>query len=209
MFLSRTPSLLPTCQTSPSPIPSDHNPAPGQPPTCEAAMPPNRTSRPGIIPENLIVNWRPSNRHDGPRTLLRRPVTACDACRTAKAKCSGNQGCDRCTIRGLVCTYKSQVAAKRCPPSGDVVQTLSTQAISPTQEINQGLPAVVSVGYIAAENSPRYTDDQPSDGLESVTPAGGTTVLQHQSIHPVNWGPEATALEVGVLNLVLSCAPVD
>lgn len=171
-------------------------------------MPPNRTSRPGTIPENLIVNWRPSNHRDGPRTLLRRPVTACDACRTAKAKCSGKQGCDRCTARGLVCTYKFQVAVNRCPPSGDVAQSPSTQAISPTQEINQGVPAVVSVDYIAAESSPRYTHDQPSDDLESVTPAGGTNVLQHQSIHPVDWGPQATALEVSLHRLVLFCAPV-
>lgn len=159
-------------------------------------MPPNRTPRPGNIPENLIVNWRPSNPHDAPRTLLRRPVTACDACRAAKAKCSGKQGCDRCTTRGLLCTYKSQVAANRCPPSGDVVQTPSTQAMSPMQEINQGVPAVISAGYIAAEGSPSSTDGQPSDSLESVTPAGGTNVLQHQSIHPVNLSIQATALEV-------------
>lgn len=180
----------------------------GQPPTFDAAMPPNRTSRPGNIPENLIVNWRPSNLRDGPRTLLRRPVTACDACRTAKAKCSGRQGCDRCTTRGLVCTYKSQVAVDRCPPSGDVARSPSTQAISSTQEINQRVPAVDSVGYIAAESSPRYMDNPPSDDLESVSPAGGTTVLQHQSIHPVDWGPQATALEVSVLGLVLLFAPV-
>lgn len=200
--------LLPTCQTSPSPVTSDHNPAPKQPPTCNAAMPPNRTSRTDNIPENLIVNWRPPNPHDAPRTLLRRPVTACDACRAAKAKCSGKQGCDRCTARGLVCTYKSRVAASRCPPSGDGVQTPSTQAMSPTQEINQGVPAVVPVGHSALENSPSSTDDQPSAGLEYIAPAGGTSVLQHQSIHPVNWGPRATALEVSVLGIVLFCAPL-
>lgn len=171
-------------------------------------MPPNRTSRPGNIPENLIVNWRPSTPHDAPRTLLRRPVTACDACRAAKAKCSGKQGCDRCTTRGLVCKYKSQVAVKRCPPSRDVTNSPSTQAMSPTQEINQGVPAVVPVGYIAAERSPSSTGYQPSDGLESITTAGGTDVLQHQSTHAVNRGPQATAPEVSLLGLVLFCAPV-
>lgn len=99
--------------------------------------------------------------------------------------------------------YKSQVAANRCPPSGDVVQTPSTQAMSPMQEINQGVPAVVSAGSIAAEASPSSTDDQPSDSLESITPAGGTNVLQHQSIYPVNLGLHATALEVSLLDLVI------
>lgn len=180
----------------------------GQPPTFDAAMPPNRTSRPRNIPENLIVNWRPLNPGDAPRTLLRRPVTACDACRAAKAKCSGKQGCDRCTTRGLVCTYKSQAAADRGPPSGDSVQTPSRQAMSPTQGINKGGPAVDPVGCIAAETSPSSTNDQPSDSPDSITPAGGTTALQQQSIHPVIWGPQATALRVSILGLVLFGAPV-
>lgn len=181
----------------------------GQPPTCDAAMPPNRTSRPGIIPENLIVNWRPSNPHDAPRTLLRRPATACEACRAAKAKCSGKQGCDRCTTRGFVCTYKSHVAVNRCPPSGEVAQSPPTHGMSPMQENSQGVPAVVSAGYIAAEVSPTSTEDQPRDGLESITPAGGTNVLQYQSISPVKLGPQALAPEVSRLGVVLFCATVD
>lgn len=207
MFLSRTP---PFCQdVRPLHVPSRATTTSSeQSPTCDAAMPPNRTSRPRIIPENLIVNWRPSNLGDGPRTLLRRPVTACDACRVAKAKCSGKQGCDRCTTRGLVCTYKSQVAVNRCPPSGDMAQSPSTQAMSPTQEINQGMPAVVPVGYIAAEDSPTSTECQPNDDLQSIMPEGGTNVLQHQSIQLVNWDPQASGWEVSVLGLVLFCAPM-
>lgn len=204
------PGLPPCCQhVRPLQVPSRATTnSSGQPPTCDAAMPPSRTSRPGIIPENLIVNWRPSNLHDGPRTLLRRPVTACDACRTAKAKCTGKQGCDRCTTRGLVCTYKSQVAVNRCPPSRDETQSPSTQAMSPMQEINQGVPAIVPVGYIAAESSPSSTGYQPSDSLESITTAGGPNALQHQSIHAVNWVPQATAPEVSLLGLVIFCTPV-
>lgn len=67
---------------------------------------------------------------------------------------------------------------------------------------------MVPVGYIAAENPPSSMDDQPSDGLESITPAGRTGVLQHQITHPVDWDPQATVLEVSVLSLVLFCAPV-
>lgn len=143
--------------------------------TCDAAMPPNRTSRPRSIPENLIVNWRPSDLRDAAKPLLRRPVTACDACRTAKAKCSGRQGCDRCTARGLVCTYTSHADPNRCPPRVDGVQPPS-------------MAAVVPAGSSSAGDSPS------SAGLESITPAGWANDLQHQSIITLDVSGLETAL---------------
>lgn len=146
-------------------------------------MPPHRTSRPRSIPENLIVNWRPSDPRDAEKPLLRRPATACDACRTAKAKCSGRRGCDRCTAQGLLCTYTSRPAPSRCPPRVDGIQPAS-------------MVAVVPAGPTAVGDPPSSTDDQPSAGLESTTPAGWTSGLQHQSIHPVSWGPIDITLDV-------------
>lgn len=164
-------------------------------------MPPNRTARPGSIPENLIVNWRPSNHRDGAKPLLRRPVTACDACRTAKAKCSGKQGCHRCTARGLICTYTHRTAPNHCLPRGDSDQPRSVQATSPIENITQVVPTVVPAGSAAAGDSPSSTECQPNAGLDSITPTGGTNVLQPQSIHPqaVNCGPGDTTLDVSLL----------
>lgn len=154
--------------------------------TCyAAAMPPNRTSHPRSIPENLIVNWRPSDLRDAAKPLLRRPVTACDACRTAKAKCSGKQGCDRCTARGLVCTYTSQIARNRSPPRADGVQPPSMADVAPA-------------GSTTGADCPRSTDYEPS--------AGQTNGLLHQPIHPVNLEPIDITLDVSFPDAVLFCA---
>lgn len=169
-------------------------------------MPPNRTSRPRHIPENLLVNWRPSDLRDGAKPRLRRPVTACDACRTAKAKCSGKQGCDRCATRGLVCAYTSQAAADHCPPRGDSVQTPSMQPTWPVQDITEGVHAVAPHGSVAAQDSEGSAGHQASADLEFVTPAGWTSGLQHQSVHPVSWDPIDFTLDVSVLDIVLSWA---
>lgn len=169
-------------------------------------MPPNRTSRPRSIPENLIVNWRPSNPRDAAKPLLRRPVTACDACRTAKARCSGKQGCDRCTTRGLACTYTSQVASNRGPPTEDSVRPPSMQATWPMQGITQGVPA----GSPTSGDSPSSTECQPSSGQQPTIPADCTTGLQHQHvIHPVNCDTVDNAMDVSVPDIVLLCTSVS
>lgn len=179
----------------------------GQPPDLEsdATMPPNRTSRPRHIPGNLIVNWRPSDLRDGAKPRLRRPVTACDACRTAKAKCSGKQECDRCTTRGLGCVYTFPVAGGQCPSRGGSVQPPSVQAAWAVEDITQGAPTAANAGSTDAEDSSISASHQPTAGLESVTPAGWITGLQHQSIHPVNWNPIDVTLNVSFLDIMLSC----
>ncbi|KAL3436116.1 hypothetical protein BDV09DRAFT_165916, partial [Aspergillus tetrazonus] len=64
-----------------------------------------RKSRNKEIPLNLIQTWQcPGS--EGSRPVVRRPITACDACRAAKVKCTGLQNaCDRCTGQGLPCKY--------------------------------------------------------------------------------------------------------
>ncbi|KAL3481332.1 hypothetical protein BJX99DRAFT_163634 [Aspergillus californicus] len=66
-----------------------------------------RRSRTGDIPQSLIQNWQ-STAAEGARPVVRRPATACEACRTAKVKCTGHQSaCERCTSRGIRCQYSS------------------------------------------------------------------------------------------------------
>jgi len=56
------------------------------------------------IPGTLVLNWQsPSKQPSKP--LIRRPMTACEACRSAKVKCNGQLACERCKSRGLLCSY--------------------------------------------------------------------------------------------------------
>lgn len=78
-------------------------------------MAPNSTARksPGVqkksIPGTQILDWQ-STASTRPR--VRRPVTACESCRSAKAKCSGQSNCDRCVKRGLQCKFKSTSSSR-------------------------------------------------------------------------------------------------
>lgn len=178
----------------------------GYPLTCGATMPPNRTSRSRSIPQNLIVNWRPSDLRDGAKPLLRRPVTACDACRNAKAKCSGKD-CNRCSARGLVCTYASQVALNRGRPRGDGAQPPPPPATWPMEDNPQGVPAVIHAGSTTAESSPRGTEDhQPNAALESNTTEGWTNDPQHQSMHPFNSSLLDLTSDVSIFEISLNFA---
>lgn len=70
-------------------------------------MPPaqhTRTSRMREIPRAFISSWQCPGARDA-KPLVRRPATACEACRVAKVKCNGQQECDRCTGRGISCSY--------------------------------------------------------------------------------------------------------
>ena len=63
-----------------------------------------RAPRKSGIPRNFLQTWKSSDasraKHNG-----RRPMTACQECRTAKVKCDGRKECRRCVRQGIVCTY--------------------------------------------------------------------------------------------------------
>lgn len=56
------------------------------------------------IPGTLVLNWQPPETQPS-KPLIRRPMTACEACRSAKVKCNGQRTCERCRNRGLHCSY--------------------------------------------------------------------------------------------------------
>ncbi|KAJ5570045.1 uncharacterized protein N7459_009475 [Penicillium hispanicum] len=56
------------------------------------------------IPGTQVLSWHSSERQ-AKKPRIRRPITACEACRSAKAKCNGQHGCERCKNRGLRCTH--------------------------------------------------------------------------------------------------------
>lgn len=71
-------------------------------PSQPSAMSPS--SRANQIPGTLVLNWQPPETQAS-KPLVRRPMTACEACRSAKVKCNRQQTCERCRNRGLRCTY--------------------------------------------------------------------------------------------------------
>ncbi|KAL4966534.1 Zn(II)2Cys6 transcription factor domain-containing protein [Aspergillus stella-maris] len=92
-------------------------------------MPPSqiRRSRKDEIPSHLVQSWQASDRH-GAKTAVRRPVTACDTCRSAKVRCKGrHNSCDRCITKGIQCRFSS--LPSRIP---DILDDSSTGSLSNT-----------------------------------------------------------------------------
>ncbi|GFF53762.1 uncharacterized transcriptional regulatory protein C1327.01c [Aspergillus udagawae] len=91
------------------------------------------------IPDNFIQSWQCPTA-DGVRSVVRRPITACESCRTAKVKCTGNQStCERCTSRGIPCRYTA--------PS-------STSSSSPRSTDSSGHPKNVDSSTTSNSQSP-------------------------------------------------------
>lgn len=167
-------------------------------------MPPNRNarhSRNGEIPDNFIVNWRKPEACGGAKPLVRRPITACENCRTAKVRCNGQQDCHRCTARGLVCAYTSNPVLDRRSPAEDGAQPSSMHAASPAaaQDVTQEVPAVVNIDATAAPSDLEY---RPGVDLETMTPADWTNGSHDHSIDHFDWGPVDSTVNVSSLDVV-------
>ena len=67
---------------------------------------PNRLPDKSGVPRSFILNWQ-SSKAQGAKPLIRRPITACEACRSAKVKCNAKSDCQRCRSREIKCVYKS------------------------------------------------------------------------------------------------------
>lgn len=100
--------------------------------------------RKGRIPGTLVLNWQSPEAQHG-KTLTRRPMTACEACRTAKVKCDAQRECGRCKARGLRCRYLTRGSAGRDGPELDT--PLERNLVGPeggssaeSQESSQMLP---------------------------------------------------------------------
>lgn len=94
-------------------------------------MPPNRTFRPRTIPEDLNVNWRPSDLLDGVRLTLRRPVTACDASRTAKEK---HMGMDWRLLRAFTPLAPTTIYQPFCRHKHTLLWTIRRGFMYPTHD---------------------------------------------------------------------------
>ncbi|KAL5044271.1 hypothetical protein BDW71DRAFT_209482 [Aspergillus fruticulosus] len=142
-----------------------------------------RKSRNKEIPLNLIQTWQcPGS--EGARPVVRRPITACDACRSAKVKCTGLQNaCDRCTGRGLPCKYTTPSSSSRSTAASE--SPPNTASSSSSASSNHQSPATAA---ISGSNS--------SDGmamewvLDTADPLSLDEVPGHEFCTTVDWSKE-------------------
>ncbi|KAL4974563.1 hypothetical protein BDW66DRAFT_82119 [Aspergillus desertorum] len=161
-----------------------------------------RKSRNKEIPLNLIQTWQcPGS--EGTRPVVRRPITACDACRSAKVKCTGLQNaCDRCTGRGLPCKYTTPSSSSRSTASSASPPNTSSSSMSS----NHQSPTTAATS-ISRSNS--------SDGmamewvLDSADPLSLDGVPGHDFSTTVDWAKEISNQPVDWSTLDFSQNTID
>ncbi|KAM3512509.1 hypothetical protein MY11210_003852 [Beauveria gryllotalpidicola] len=73
-------------------------------------------SHTALIPDDFMVRWQGSKIRG--TKAVRRPTTACQACRASKVKCEGKQRCRRCISRGIACVYPKPKSKLKSTDSG-------------------------------------------------------------------------------------------
>lgn len=128
-----------------------------------------RSSRKDEIPRGFLLNWQPSGTQDGkPLALIRRPATACEACRAAKVKCSGQLDCDRCTNRGTPCRYTTPSRSESTEPPPQTrpraTDAWPTVAQASSDDINMDLSVDIPI-QAGLEKGLWPGRDWPNDGV--------------------------------------------
>ncbi|KAM3482824.1 hypothetical protein MY8738_003739 [Beauveria namnaoensis] len=120
-------------------------------------------SHTALIPNDYMAKWQMGKIRE--TKAVRRPTTACQACRASKVRCEGKQRCRRCILRGIVCIYTKPKPKSK---STDFETNAAVQAS--TQHVH--LPAVMDDQCVtwppppalATENTiQRATDSSSSD----------------------------------------------
>ncbi|QKX64433.1 uncharacterized protein TRUGW13939_11607 [Talaromyces rugulosus] len=144
-------------------------------------MPPAAGSSPKKrqIPGTSVLQWQSPEIH----TSRRRPMTACKTCRLAKAKCNGQQSCERCRTRGIRCTYsRASSGAARNRNS----KSKSPASQTPTGESPSNGQGIVVTG---ATSDPMSVD-VPGDVFPMSDHAGSTG--QSTTTNPMDHWREET-----------------
>lgn len=87
--------------------------------------------RRGRLPGTLILDWQSAETRAA-KPLVRKPATACEACRLAKVRCDAAQpDCARCQNRGTQCLYSFR----------SVIDAPTVPIATPPSSTSQGSPA--------------------------------------------------------------------
>lgn len=148
-----------------------------------------RASRKGEIPGKFIQKWQSSGTR-AKKPLVRRPMTACQACRTAKVKCDGQEECERCTSRGIVCKYTVTETAETLPPH-------RLTGVASSQNISQAVPEQMSIDWDAfdATNHLSMGSTAYEDGCNNMPDWVSSTT--HHPLDNFDWGTIDPGLKVG------------
>lgn len=160
-------------------------------------MPPSRSARArpardGEIPDHFIVNWPKSKsgtRSDPIKTapLVRRAITACEKCRAAKVRCNGQQDCQRCISRRLVCSYghRHQTAS----PALDT-RTSHERETHVTGQVQSQYLLPSLVDFDRSHTAAITAATQSHTETASITAYGPLpdTDMDPQSVMPLGWG---------------------
>jgi hypothetical protein len=150
-----------------------------------------RGSRKSNIPHDFILKWQSS----GPKPLVRRPITACQACRIARVKCDNQPQCERCLSRNIVCRYTTLGALDTPLPSKPSSATDAAQPIAPLPTTRAEIP--VDLGTTDATNLHSMgttTYDEAFEAMADWSPDAGD-----QALDDLTWLPMDTNLNVGYL----------
>ncbi|KAH8653803.1 hypothetical protein BX600DRAFT_471665 [Xylariales sp. PMI_506] len=132
----------------PQPMEALDNSELGQSPVRSSPGTSRSSAQRGQIPGTLVFNWQPTD-SQGTRSLVRRPITACQPCRAARAKCKGTLPCARCRARGISCKNITQVGHRYSSASnrlsGHTVQSVEPALVeNPAVSIVLGSPVTSS-----------------------------------------------------------------
>ncbi|KAJ1707303.1 hypothetical protein NYO67_10559 [Aspergillus flavus] len=122
------------------------------------------TSRRKQIPGTLVLNWQ-SPETQASKPLIRRPMTACEACRAAKVKCNGQRSCERCTSRGLHCTYTPSPNTQDINASGNIGAETVTLTSPPNSQSSSAAQALFSP-YRQTNALEHWREETFNQGLE-------------------------------------------
>ncbi|TEY29567.1 hypothetical protein BOTCAL_0941g00010 [Botryotinia calthae] len=125
---------------------------------------PNRLPEKSGVPRGFILNWQ-SSKAQGAKPLIRRPITACEACRAAKVKCNAKSDCQRCRNRGIKCLYTSANGSSESrlqsrlqrrsgsPTSLELEQPLGSSDISQERSIESSIDMEIDPTDISIPNN--------------------------------------------------------
>ncbi|KAB5554873.1 hypothetical protein GE09DRAFT_1222342 [Coniochaeta sp. 2T2.1] len=149
----------------------------------------------------MVLNWHSSGDHRTNKPVVRRPMTACAPCRTAKVRCNGKAECGRCASKGLRCVYRTAEARAGAPAVLNEDSPSSSSEISPTTD---GMTERSTDGQASSDSSLYTTFNNSLDLGDGVNfmDWSDENMFTH-ALEELNWElPGENALEVGPVDLV-------
>ncbi|KAH8177876.1 fungal zn(2)-Cys(6) binuclear cluster domain-containing protein [Sarocladium implicatum] len=133
------------------------------------------------IPDNFMLKWQ-SETHRATKTT-RRPMTACQTCRSAKIKCDRKAICGHCSARGIACVYNK---SKSSPTS-------TKSAVRNNSQSAQGAQGATAVDGGALQTASEPSHPAISTDATPTGPSSASTLDNEIAPPPVDKDAAASA----------------